>query len=405
MMADMDPGRRELVVVGGGLVGSSLALALAATGRPSTLVEARPGTAALADPMRERYLALSAGSVNALAALKVWPRLADRAQPIAAVHASRAGAFGRVLLRAREQGRDDFGAVVPASVLGQALEAALAACPLVERLRPARLRCFEQDAEGVRVELDTDAGRRMLEACVLVAADGADSPVRSALPVPVDVEDYGQQAIVVSMGLGRSHGGVAYERFTADGAVAALPLPGRRAGMVWTLPSAQAAAIMANGGTALVDALQQQFGQRLGRLHDPGQAAAWPLLRRYARRLHDGRVVLVGNAAQSLHPIAAQGFNLGLRDALVLAECLAGAARPADALAVHAARREPDRARIAGLSHALARWPKLAVPGSALAAGMTMALFNLLPPLRDALALAAMGFADDAPALALSTSP
>lgn len=405
MMAAMDPGRRERVVVGGGLVGSSLALALAAAGRPVTLVEARAGTSALADPMRERYLALSAGSLHALAALRVWPHLAERAQPITAVHASRAGAFGRVLMRASDHGRDDLGAVVPASVLGQALESALAGRPQVERLRPARLLGFEQDAGVVRVELATDAGRQVLEADVLVAADGADSPVRAALAVPVDVDDYGQQAIVVSMGLGRAHGGVAYERFTDDGAVAALPLPGRRAGMVWTLPSAQADVVMAQGGMALVDALQDRFGQRLGRLHDPGQASAWPLLRRYARRLHQGRVVLVGNAAQSLHPIAAQGFNLGLRDALVLAECLGAAIEPADALAAYAARREPDRARIAGLSHALARWPKLPVPGSALAAGVALAVFNLLPPLRDALALAAMGFADDAPALALARPP
>ncbi|MBX3727389.1 MAG: FAD-dependent monooxygenase [Xanthomonadales bacterium] len=401
----MDTHRRELVVVGGGLVGSSLALALAGAGRAVTLVESRAAGQALADPLQERYLALSASSINALSALGVWPGISPQAEPIRAVHASRAGTFGRVLLRASEHGREDFGAVVPASVLGVALEAALARCPQVERLRPARLEDFRQDAAGIRATVATDAGRHALEAGVLVAADGADSPVRTALAVPVELDDYGQHAIVASVGLGRGHEGVAYERFTADGAIAALPLPGRRAGLVLTLPSAHAATLVDGGPTVLVAALQERFGHRLGRLHSPGRVSAWPLLRRYARQLHQGRVVLVGNAAQSLHPIAAQGFNLGLRDALVLAECLDAHAEPTTALAVHAARREPDRSRIAGLSHALARWPKLSVPGGSAVASLALAAFNLLPPLRDSLALAAMGFADDAPALALAPVP
>lgn len=401
MMAAMDPGRHQVVVVGGGLVGSSLALALADAGRQVVLVEAREPGQALADPLRERYLALAAASINALAALRVWPLLAARAEPIRAVHASRAGAFGRVLLRSADGGRQSFGAVVPASVLGEALEAALDACPGVVRMRPARLESFRQDAAGVNVELLAGSQRQRLACDLLVGADGADSPIREALGVPVEVDDYRQHAIVFSAGLGREHGGVAYERFVDEGAVAALPLSGRRAGLVWTLPSAQAPALLDAGQDAVMEAVQVRFGDRLGRLHSPGRISAWPLQRRYALRLHEGRVVLVGNAAQSLHPIAAQGFNLGLRDALVLAESLACHARPADALAAHAARREPDRARIARLSHALARWPKLAVPGGAALAGAAMAAFNLLPPLRHGLALAAMGFADDAPALAL----
>lgn len=401
----METHGRELVVVGGGLVGSSLALALAGAGRAVTLVESRAPGQALADPLQERYLALSASSIRALAGLGAWAGLSTRAEPIRAVHASRTGSFGRVLLRASEHGREDFGAVVPASVLGQALEDALARCPQVERLRPARLEGFEQDAGMVRATVATGAGQQVLVAAVLIAADGADSPVRTALALPAEVDDYGQHAIVASVGLGRDHGGIAYERFTADGAVAALPLPGRRAGMVLTLPAGPGAALVEGGPDRLLAALQERFGDRLGRLHSPGRASAWPLLRRYARQLHRGRVVLVGNAAQSLHPIAAQGFNLGLRDALVLAECLTGHAEPAAALAAYAARREPDRARIAALSHALARWPKLTVPGATVAASLAMAAFNLLPPLREALALAAMGYADDAPALALAPLP
>jgi 2-octaprenyl-6-methoxyphenol hydroxylase len=401
----------EVLIVGGGLVGASLALALDRAGIAATLVESRPAASALADPARERYLALAAASVNALTALRVWPSLAAHAQSIHAVHVSRQGDFGRLLLRAERHGVGRFGAVVPASRLGQALAAALARCTRLTRLAPATLLGFadagDGDGDGARARIATDDGERSLVAQVLVGADGADSAVRGLAGLPAPREDYGQDALVLSVGLGRDHGGVAFERFSDDGAIALLPLPGRRAGLVWTLARERAGDIQALAADARLAALQAAFGLRLGRFHAPGELVRYPLQRCLAPATVDGRVVLVGNAAQSLHPIAAQGFNLGLRDALTLAEELATAGPLASgearsrALERHQRRRRADRERIAAASHALARWPKLRAPGLGLVRTAALAGLNLAGPLQHSLVLAAMGFGEDMPALGL----
>lgn len=405
----------DVLIIGGGLVGSSLALALAQAGMPATLVEARAGSAALADPDRERYLALARGSINALQALGVWASLAPHAASIDAVHVSRRGDFGRLLLQAQAHGVDRFGAVVPASRLGLALEATLARTPTITRIAPASLVGIGMHPDHVEARVQRAGAAATLRAAVLVGADGAQSQVRGFAGLPDERHTYGQDAFVHSVGLGRDHQGVAYERFTDDGAIALLPLPDRRAGVVWTVPHARADELAAMTDTERTDALQADFGWRLGRFHSPGRAVRHPLARSFAPRIVAGRVVLVGNAAQSLHPVAAQGFNLGLRDALVLAESLATARNAGDAshaptlapdrvaaaLDDHARRRQPDRERIAALSDCLARWPKLHAPGLSLLRSAALAAMNVTPGLADSLVLAAMGFGEDTPALAL----
>ncbi len=404
----------DVLIVGGGLVGACLALALDRAGIAATLVEARPPSLALADPLRERYLALARASLNALAALGIRGDLEPQAEPIRAVHVSRRGDFGRVLLRADDHGVDRFGAVVPASRLGQALETALQRCTLLRRVAPARLLEYAPDGNGIAATIEVDGGERQLHAAVVVGADGAESTLRGLAGLAVERQPYGQDALVLSAGLGRDHGGVARERFTDDGAIAVLPLAGRRAGLVWTLAHDHAETVAAlSDGDRLV-AIQDMLGQVLGRLHGLGNLVRYPLQRVWTPDTVAGRVVLIGNAAQSLHPIAAQGFNLGLRDALVLAEELVrhgiGRRLPdtqADggdvfaALRRHRDRRQGDRERIAGLSHWLARWPKLTVPGSGLLRSVAFGALTALPMARESLALAAMGFADDAPALCL----
>lgn len=393
----------DVLIVGGGLVGTSLALALAPTGLRVTLIEARAAAGALLDPDRERYLALSAASVNALTRLGVWSRLDDgTTTPIHAVHVSRRGDFGRSLLRASEAGRDAFGVVVPASRLGQSLSQALSESGGIRHLAPASVVAIESAGDSAVAVVDLAGEQHRLSAAVLIGADGSDSFVRDQVGLTVETHDYGQDALVLSVGIGRDHQGIAYERFTDDGAIAALPLPGRRVGMVWTLDRAQARHAQASDDAELLAALQAVFGQRLGRLHSPGRRFTHALLRRWAPETVRGRVAVIGNAAQTLHPIAAQGFNLGLRDALVLAESLQ--AHPTDgteALHAYQRRRRADRQRIATLSHALARWPKLAVPGLGGLRSLAMGLLNANHDLRGSLMLAGMGFADDAPAWCL----
>ncbi len=393
----------DVLIVGGGLVGTSLALALAPSGLRVTLIEAQAASGALLDPERERYLALSAASVNALRHLGVWSRLASEAiAPIRAVHVSRRGDFGRSLLRAQETGRDAFGVVVPASQLGQALALTLSETVAIRRLAPASVVAIESAADAVTAMVERDGEQHRLCTKVLVGADGSDSFVRDQVGLVTETHDYGQDALVLSVGVGRDHDGIAYERFTDDGAIAALPLPGRRVGMVWTLDRVHAARMQACDDTVLLAALQTEFGQRLGRLHSPGRCFRHPLSRRWAPEITRGRVAVIGNAAQTLHPIAAQGFNLGLRDALVLAESLQ--ACPDDgveALHVHQRRRRADRERIAALSHGLARWPKLLLPGLGGLRSLGFGVLNANADLRRSLMLAGMGFADDAPAWSL----
>lgn len=419
----------DVVIVGGGLVGASLALALSRAGVATTLVESRTPSQALADPDRERFLALARASVNALQGLGVWADLAAHASSISAVHVSRRGDFGRLLLRAVDQGVERFGAVIPASRLGLALEAALVRAPRLTRVAPATLRDFDNASTGVDVVLSGADGDRRMTTSLLVGADGAESFVRAHAGFAIEREAYGQDALVQSVGLSRDHAGVAYERFTDDGAIALLPLPDRRAGLVWTLPHERAGELVALTDPARLAALQEAFGQRLGRFHSPGHPVRYPLSRSFATDTARGRVVMVGNAAQSLHPVAAQGFNLGLRDALVLAEEIAVMGRVqtgdertasrsdehragtdgtpwpaqtvASALARYVERRRIDRERIAGLSHALARWPKVSAPGAALIRGAAFAALNAAPGLRESLVLAAMGYGSDMPGLAL----
>lgn len=395
----------DVVIVGGGLVGTSVALALDRAGVACTLVEARPPTLALADPDRERYLALSAATVNGLSALNVWPQLRVHAESIHAVHVSRRGDFGRALLRAGDHGVQRFGALVPATRLGLALEAAVGQAAHVRRVLPARVTAIDMAGDEAELTIDDGSGVRRWSAEVVVGADGAESWLREQLRLPVEREDYGQDALVLSVGIGRDHQGTAYERFLDDGAIAALPLPERRAALIWTLSQEQAERIENMAEDARLSAMQEVFGHRLGRLHSPGRMIRYPLGRVFAPRIAAGRAVLVGNAAQALHPIAAQGFNLGLRDALVLVEELLAARRagedPRTALLRHQQRRQDDRRRIAALSHNLARWPGVRAPGLGLVRSLGIGLLNASGALRQSLVLAGMGFSAQAPALCL----
>lgn len=391
----------DVIIIGGGLVGTSVALALHQAGIASTLVEAKTPSLALADPDRERYLALSAATVNGLTALKVWPRLQEHASAIRAVHISRRGDFGRVLLRADEHGVSRFGELVPATRLGLALEHALGEASHVRRVLPAQVTSINLAGDVASVSVDDGHGLREWTADVVVGADGNDSWLRRTLDLPVEREDYRQDALVLSIGISRDHQGTAYERFLDDGAIATLPLPERRAAMVWTLSRDQAGRVEGMDDEARLALFQTVFGHRLGRLHSPGRMIRYPLSRVFAPRTVVGRAVLVGNAAQSLHPIAAQGFNLGLRDALVLVEELVAARRaggdPRSALLRHQQRRQQDRQRIAAASHALARWPGVQAPGMGLLRSAGFGLLNASRSLQSSVVLAGMGYSPQTP--------
>lgn len=388
--------RYDILILGAGLVGSSLACALDGRGYRVALAEA---SAPRSPPpgFDERKLALSAASLNALATLGVLPRLATAPGPIRRIHVSRVGDFGSVRLQAGDYGREQFGAVVLARELGAALEAQLAASSGLEILRPASVTAVTADADGVTVRLQRDGRAEQVRARLLVAADGTASFARGALGIGVSEHDYRQTLVVCSVATERAPDGTAFERFSDQGPVAMLPM-GADYGSICGVASAEAAQVLALSDGDYTDYLQSRFGWRAGRIRRVGRRSAYPIVRVLADRLDGARALLMGNAAQTIHPIGAQGFNLGLRDALTLAELLDGSDPGAPAtLAAYVDARREDRELTLAFSDGLARltaspgWPMHLLRSLGL-----MALGNL-PGLAEPLASGAMGFRGEVP--------
>ena len=414
----------DVVIVGGGLVGASLAIALDRIGVRVALVEAAPA-GALPEVFDQRNLSFAEATVNALSALGVMERLRAPAGPIRRIHVSRSGDFGRVLLRAQDHGREAFGQVVVARDFGEALEARLGDCRELVRYRPARFAGFEppetppdptrrdatpRDAARRVLAIDDAHGRRAIAAKLVVAADGTRSSVRAALGIAAREHDYGQTLFVARVRAERAPDGTAYERFGPHGPTALLPRGDRHFGAIHAVAREEADAVAALDDAGFLQRLQQAFGWRVGRFLACGPRSAYPIASSFAERTIAPRAVLVGNAAQTLHPIGAQGFNLGLRDALTLAEMIEGegvdavggdpGSGPGQALLTrYAQRREQDRARTLAFSDGLARLTSSGVP---LASGLrALGLFAVdrLPALQAALVGGAMGYRGDVPAL------
>lgn len=386
----------DVLIVGGGLTGCALALALAGSGRRVGLVETHAPATATAS-FDERHLGLSLASVRALEALGVWSRVSEATQPIASIQISSQGEFGSTRLHAPAHGLDAFGRVCPARALGQALNEAVAALPGLTLLRPAQLRGAQLDGSRVVATLEVAGAMHTVPTQLLVGADGTASLVRQLAGLSARIHDYGQTAIVSNLETQRGHAGRAFERLTRDGPLALLPLPGnRRLGVVWTHPTAAAQPRLALSDGQFIDELQAAFGWSLGRIQRVGRRQAWALQRvqTLPADLPPERMVLIGNAAQTLHPIAAQGFNLGLRDALGLAQALAGEpdCGAASVLRRFACARQPDRERTLRFSHGLVEWTGLrSLPAGWLRSAGLLAL-DALPPLQARLVQFGTGF-------------
>ena len=348
----------DVLIVGGGLVGASLAIALEPLGLDVAMVEATP-TGQMPEVFDQRNLSFAEATVNALTALGVMPLLRAASGSIRRIHISRAGDFGRILLEARAHGRDEFGRVVVARDFGETLEARLSQLKTLTRYRPARFVGLEAADASLRAVRVAEAGsERVLRTRLLVAADGNRGQVREALGIGARQHDYGQTLLVTRLRTQRAPDGTAYERLTAHGPTALLPRGDGHFGLVHGVAREDAAQVAGLDDAGFLARVQDHFGWRAGRFLSVGPRSAYPIIGCVADTLTAPRAVLVGNAAQSLHPLGAQGFNLGLRDALTLAESIA--ASPVDAgsdrvLLTHATRRADDRTRTLAFSDGLAR--------------------------------------------------
>lgn len=403
----------DVLIVGGGLVGASLAIALDRTGLDVGLVEATPA-GALPAVFDERNLSFAEATVNALAALGVMQGMRAPAGPIRRIHVSRAGELGRVRLSATDYGREAFGQVVVARDFGEALELRLRQSQRLTRYRAVRFVGSGAPGGDRRdVRIADAAGERIVATRLLVAADGTRSAVRGALGIAADEHDYRQTLFVCRLRAERPPDGTAYERFGDDGPTALLPRGDRHFGAIHAVARDDADAVAALDEAAYLARLQRAFGWRAGRFLACGARSAHPALRVVARDTIAPRAVLVGNAAQTLHPVGAQGFNLGLRDALTLAEsierrgaqALADAAGTRTMLEEHVQRRREDRERTLAFSDGLARLSASDAPGLPALRALGLFAADRLPSVQAMLVGGAMGYRGDVPGLCRESAP
>jgi 2-octaprenyl-6-methoxyphenol hydroxylase len=422
----MAKGAFDVVIVGGGMVGASLAVALGDTGLKVMLIESIAPGASAQPSFDDRTTALGNASRRIFEALGVWAHIAPQASPIRTIHVSDAGRFGFARLKAEEQGIEAFGFIVTNRTIGAALWAKLSDVKGVTLRVPAHTESVEIGADGVSITLidDRTGAKEIISTRLVVAADGAHSSVRTAAGIDAEVEDYDQVAMVANVAADRTHDGTAYERFTQAGPLALLPLHDGSWGVVWSAQSAQSARLLALSDSAFLDELQTTFGWRAGRFTKIGKRASYPLKLSRAVTTVATRSVLIGNAAQALHPVAGQGFNLGLRDAAMLAELLAATQRTASAtsptsgesgaantdpgspelLARFEAWRSGDRSGVIRFTDGLIKLFGDKRPGMGLARNLGLLMFDLAPPAKSALARVSAGFAGPAPRLSRGLS-
>jgi 2-octaprenyl-6-methoxyphenol hydroxylase len=439
----------DVAIVGGGMVGASLALGLQDLGIDVLLMEGTAPDSSAQSSFDERTTALGNASRRIFEGLGVWTDIAPQAAPIRTIHVSDAGRFGFARLRAEEQGIDAFGYVVANRVIGAALWRKLTSSKGIVLRVPARPEGIVISADGVQFTVVSDAGvRERVSARLVVAADGAHSSVRAAAGIEAEVEDYDQIAIVANVAADHPHDGTAYERFTPSGPLAVLPLYDGSYGVIWSCRPQDAAEVLLLDDDSYLRQLQTRFGWRAGRFVRTGRRASYPLKLARAATTTATRTVLIGNAAQALHPVAGQGFNLGLRDAAMLAEVIAnagggvpGAALPgavqagaaqsegAHAESAHArvdlargshapggaARidvgtpdlirrfaewRASDRAGVVRFTDGLVKLFGDTRPGMGLLRNLGLLMFDLAPPAKSALARVSAGFGGPTPRLA-----
>lgn len=375
----------DIAIVGAGPVGAALALLLQDSGLSGVLLEARPGAAT-----DGRTLALAWGSRLILEQCGGWP---DDAQstPIERIHVSQQGAFGRTELTAGESGVPALGYVIPYAALQATLDARLAAASWPV-LRGARVNEFVPGSSALGIHYQLEGGAGHVAARLLVLADGGANLGR--VPgVSVEEKDYGQTALVAQVETDLPHRGVAWERFTPEGPAALLPKGDAKSGaysLVWTSDPHSVEALLALPDDSFLARLAAHFGGRAGRFVAVSRRASFPLRLRVAQPRTAPRVAIIGAAAQTLHPVAGQGFNMGLRDAADLAGVLgrAGRADPGDpaVLKAFAGSRERDARRGVFFTDSLVGLFSTRNPLLTVGRGLGLAALDLLPPVRRALA-------------------
>lgn len=403
----------DLVIVGGGLVGASLALALQPLAEKLNwkicLVENQPPTNApqISDwqpSFDARSTALAWGTRLIYERLGLWQDLEQHANPIEHIQITDRGFLGATQLHNTEQQVAALGYVVPNIWLGKVLWQGLAAAKNTQVLAPAAIHFVSfPNPEQALLEGELEGKPLALKAKLVVLADGGRSGIKQQLGIADAIHDYEQTAIIANVRMSKPHQGWAYERFAADGPMALLPIAGRDMALVWTRTNEQAATDAVLGDAEFLQAIQKSFGNRAGRFQKVGERFAYPLKKVRSKEQVRRNLVLLGNTAHYLHPVAGQGYNLAIRGVMSLAEALAAGAQEAASqgrnfhpgelplLEKWQAQRSSDQNNVIGFSHGLIALFANDTPllGHARAAGLIG--LNLTAPLRRWITAKAMG--------------
>lgn len=397
----------DIVIAGGGMIGSSLAAALAPLPLRLAVVEAVATGAADQPSFDDRSTALSRSSQRMFEAMGLWPDIVAASTPVRRIHVSDKGRFGFAHIDAVQQNVEALGYVVINRVLGNVLHKTLADLPQLDIYCPGRI-VAAGTGDGCReITIEQQSGQRSLTCRLLVAADGANSTVRDMVGIGATRTDYGQWAVIGNLATELPHDNRAFERFTVDGPIAMLPVGDERVAFVWMMSPESAKAALAMSDDAFIDRLQHAFGNRLGNLSRVGKRAGYPLGLSKANRVIAPRTAVVGNAAHGLHPVAAQGFNLGMRDVAALCDCIAdehAGGRSGDCgsntvLDAYAEWRRSDQQKLVRLTDGLVHLFGDSRPPVRLARDIGLLAFDLVPGIRDAFAKHAMGLAGRLPRL------
>lgn len=394
----------DLLIVGGGLAGNCLALALKDTGLKIAIVEANTREQLHDSTAGDRALALAAGTVKMLEALGIWQGIGQAATAIKSIHISDQGHFGKVRLSAQKENVEALGYIITARDI-EAHVAGLVSDAGIELLCPARLVGLMAGNNTVNVSLKRGDEPLNISAKLLVGADGGNSSVRKLLEIAQHTTEYGQTGLVTTVKSSLPHNNIAFERFTASGPLALLPVGTDHCAVVWTRSSEDADALMSGSETDFLTELQQCFGYKLGKLSLAAPRRAFPLSLIRAEKMIAARTVVIGNAVHQLHPVAGQGFNLGLRDVVQLAEMIvkqhqAGLDIGAtDFLTAYAESRQKDHDRTIGFTNSVVRifsneWLALAA-----ARNIGLAILDHIPSAKTLLTRHAMGLAGRLPRL------
>jgi len=402
----------DVMIVGGGLVGASLACALAPLGIRVALLEAVSPRAESQPSYDDRTLALSDSSCRILQGLGLWDSIQENATPIREIQVREHRRPGLVIMDPAELGLDRFGHVVEARVFGAAVMQRLPGLDTLEFICPAEVTSIEMAEDRAVVNYSGEHGEQQIQAKLLVGADGARSFVRESLGIASESHDYRQTAIICNITPEQDHRGRAFECFTPSGPFAVMPHVNGRCGLIWCVPSEDVSKMMEMPAEQFMHQAQHRFGNHLGRFLKIGNRSCYPL--RLVRALEDirPRAVILGNAAHAIHPVGAQGFNLGLRDVAVLAEILSAARDSGNAvdpgnidlLQKYSAWRKLDQEGTIAYSDGLARIYSNPNPLARTARTLGLLAHAFVPSLRRQLAVRAMGYRGYIPRLAAGES-